>query len=257
MAHTHELTFAASSVTKRYTSWDRDEPRREWAALRHIHRHAPDLVPQPIAADLDAVPPTVTMAIVPGQPMTADLTPVHIRGLTEAIRALWAVPHRDADDIPPWRDDLPFARRLTDGPRPTEPTAAAAYDAALTWWHGTDPVLLRTPPPVTIVGHRDPNLSNYLWDGHRVRIVDFEDAAVSDPATELAILVEHLSMRHLDTNAVIAQLDVEHQRLQAARRLWAMFWLRLLLPGGPSAHRNPPGTARAQALRLLRLLETG
>jgi Ser/Thr protein kinase RdoA (MazF antagonist) len=257
VAHTHELTFAANSVTKRYTSWDRGEPGREWAALRHIHRHAPDLVPQPIASDLDAVPPTVTMSIIPGRQMTADLAPVHLRGLAEAIRALWAVPHLEADDIPPWRDDLPYARRFTDGPRPTEPTAAAAYDAALTWWHGTDPVLLRTPPPVTIVGHRDPNLTNYLWDGHRVRIVDFEDAAVSDPATELAILVEHLSMRRVDTNALIAQLDVERQRLQAARRLWAMFWLRLLLPGGPSAHRNPPGTARAQALRLLHLLETG
>jgi Ser/Thr protein kinase RdoA (MazF antagonist) len=256
VAHTHELTFAGNSVTKRYTSWDRGEPRREWAALQHIHRHAPDLVPHPIAADLDSVPPTVTMTIVPGQPMTRNPSPVHIRGLATAIGALWAVPLEDASDIPPWRDDLPFARRLTDGPRPTDPTAAAAYDAALAWWHGPDPALLRTQPSMAIVGHRDPNLTNYLWDGHRVRIVDFEDAAISDPATELAILVEHLSTRHLDTNTLYAQLDVEHQRLQAARRLWSMFWLWLLLPGGPSAHRNPPGTAQAQAHRLLHLLET-
>lgn len=57
-------------------------------------------------------------------------------------------------------------------------------------------------------------------------------------------------------DALCAQLDVDQQRLQAARRLWAMFWLRLLLRGGPSAHRNPPGTAEAQAQRLLHLLDT-
>src|SRR5439155_24865283 len=43
--------------------------------------------------------------------------------------------------------------------------------------------LLRAAPQVTVPGHRDPNLANYLWDGQRVRVVDLEDAAVSDPAT--------------------------------------------------------------------------
>jgi len=38
-------------------------------------------------------------------------------------------------------------------------------------------------------------LANYLWDGHRIRIVDFEDAGRSDVAYELASLVEHLSAR--------------------------------------------------------------
>jgi hypothetical protein len=33
-----------------------------------------------------------------------------------------------------------------------------------------------------------------------------------------------------------------------------MLWLRLLLPGGPGARRNPPGTAERQAVRLLALL---
>lgn len=255
MAHTHTLTFATSTVTKRYTSWERRQPHREWAALQHIHRHAPGLAPRPIAADLDGIPPTVTMTLVPGQPMTGDLTPEHVRGLAGAIHSLWSVP-LDHPVIEPWRDDLPFARRLTDGRQPIEPTAAAAYDAALAWWHGPDPELLSVRPSATVLGHRDPNLANYLFDGHRVRIVDFEDAAISDPANELAILLEHLATRHLDTDALRAKFDVDHQRLRAARRLWAMFWLSRLLPGGPSADRNPPGTAPAQANRLLHLLHT-
>jgi hypothetical protein len=196
------------------------------------------------------------MTVVLGQPLVGDLTPAQFSGLTAAIMTLWAIPLDDPTIAGPWRDDLPFARQLTDGPRPAEPTAATAYDAALAWWNGPDPALLRTPPQVAILGHRDPNLANYLWDGHRVRIVDFEDAAISDPATELALLVEHLSARQLDADALCAQFDVDQRRLHAARRLWAMFWLRLLLPGGPATQRNPPGTAEAQAQRLLHLLDT-
>jgi hypothetical protein len=88
-----------------------------------------------------------------------------------------------------------------------------------------------------------------------VRIVDFEDSAISDPATELAILIEHLGTRELDLTDVCSEIDVDQHRLLAARRVWAMFWLALLLPGGPAAHRNPPGTTQSQALRLLRLLD--
>jgi hypothetical protein len=47
---------------------------------------------------------------------------------------------------------------------------------------------------------------------------------------------------------------VDERRLRAARRLWAMFWMRLLLPGGPAVRRNPPGTTEKQAERLLSLL---
>jgi hypothetical protein len=67
--------------------------------------------------------------------------------------------------------------------------------------------------------------------------------------------VEHLSFRSLDADAFCARFDVDRQRLRAARRVWAMFWLRLLLPGGPAERRNPPGTTDLQARRLLRLLE--
>jgi hypothetical protein len=67
--------------------------------------------------------------------------------------------------------------------------------------------------------------------------------------------IEHLCVRHLDTGWLLDHRDVDRWRLLAARRLWAMFWLWLLRPGGPSAHRNPPGTAQAQARRLLSLFD--
>ncbi len=256
VVHTHELTFAGTMLTKRYRSWSRGEHRREWSMLRHIHRHAPDLVPRPLAAELDADPPSVTMTVVAGEPLQGAPTETQLNALTAAIEQLWAVPQADVAAVEPWTDDLDFARRLTDGPRPDGALSAEAYDAAIAWWDGPDPGTLRTPPAVTVLGHRDPNLANYLWDGRRVRIVDWEDARVSDPATELAILVEHISARQVDSPAFCARFAADPVRLTASRRMWAMFWLGLLLPGGPGEGRNPPGTAEAQARRLLELLSS-
>ena len=257
MAHTHELTFGDSEFTKRYTSWSRGEHRREWAILRLAHCHAPGLVPAPLHAELDAAPPVITMSRLPGEPLSGRLAARQLDALAIAVTRLWTVP---LDAYQPVDADGPvdfssFARRLTDGPRPAPGLTADAYDAAVEWWRGPDPRLLRCPPAEPILGHRDANLANYLWDGARIRIVDFEDAGPSDPANELAILVEHLSARDIEVHELATRFPaVDERRLRAARRVWAMFWLRLLLPGGPSARRNPPGTAESQAARLLALL---
>jgi hypothetical protein len=253
LSHTHDLSFAGSRVVKRYTSWERDEHVREWAVLRRVHQHVPGLVPRPIAADLESVPPVITMSAVPGTPLT-DISGGRADGLVAAITALWTVPFDGIEGVSPWTDALDFAGRLTAGPRPVSGVTAAAYDAAVAWWDGPDPELLREQPEAMVLGHRDPNLANYLWDGRRIRIVDFEDAAVSDPAMEVAILMEHLSWRGIDCARLRALLTVDDRRLLAARRLWAMFWLRLLLPGGRSAGRNPPGAADRQGHRVLMVL---
>ena len=123
------------------------------------------------------------------------------------------------------------------------------------WWDGADPALLQSEPSGWVIGHRDPNLANYLWDGTRVRIVDFEDAARSDSATEVALLVEHLSSRGMNSDELCSRFEVDPVRLLAARKAWAMFWLWMLLPGGPAHNRNPDDTAASQAVRLMGLLE--
>lgn len=110
--------------------------------------------------------------------------------------------------------------------------AGEAFDAAVGLLAGLP--LSEVGPAV--VGHGDPNLANYLWDGVRVRVVDFEDAGRSDVAYELATLVEHLSARGLDAEAFCDRFEVDPVRLRAARR-------------------NPPGTLDAQAVRLLALAD--
>lgn len=257
MVSSHDLEFTDQAVTKRYRSWSRGEPTREWLMLRHLDRHTPGLAPRPIRSDLNGDPPWITMSRLPGQTlaaMSASVSAQQIRALVEAITTLWSVPLDLPGDlgIP---DDLAFARRLTVIPLPAEPEAASAVKAAEAWWDGPDPKLLQADPPTRVLGHRDPNLANYLWDGTHVHIVDFEDAALSDPATEVALLVEHLSTRGMDSDHLSAQFAEDPARLLAARRAWAMYWLWMLLPGGPSHTRNPADVAKGQALRLIRLLQ--
>ena len=82
----------------------------------------------------------------------------------------------------------------------------------------------------------------------------------SDRAFELAILIEHLSAwsdARLDSGAFVALFELtaaERARLAQFRRLAALFWLLHLRPGGRASRRNPPGTLRRQAERLLALL---
>jgi thiamine kinase-like enzyme len=105
----------------------------------------------------------------------------------------------------------------------------------------------------TVIGQGDANLANYLWDGETVRLVDFEDAGASEMAYELGFVVEHLAGRETDWTSLLDGFagEVDSGRLRDARLTSAAHWLLLLLPGGPAARRNPPGTLEAQAKRIL------
>jgi hypothetical protein len=77
---THEVRIDQDSgiVVKRYRSWARSEPVREWTALTLLARLAPGLAPAPIRADLSGDPPMLTMSWLPGTELgTAPVTPAH------------------------------------------------------------------------------------------------------------------------------------------------------------------------------------
>lgn len=42
---THQLTMTRDRVVKRFRSWDKGEPEREWAGLEVLHRYTPGLAP--------------------------------------------------------------------------------------------------------------------------------------------------------------------------------------------------------------------
>jgi Ser/Thr protein kinase RdoA (MazF antagonist) len=250
VTHTHLLTSHGQMVTKTYTSWSRNEPTREWAALQTIAAAAPNLVPTPLNLSA-AAQPSLTMSRLPGRPLSGTLTPEELAGLEAALRTLWSIP---SEDLSPF-DLSAFIARTRTGVSAYRGSGivAEAHAAAADWLSGPAVELLFEPAPL-VIGHGDPNLSNYLWDGDRVRIVDFEDAGRSDLAVELANLVEHISTRATNWTSFVNRFPTDPHRHLTARRLWSIFWLTLLRPGAPSAARNPPDTPAEQALRVLQLL---
>jgi hypothetical protein len=246
---THQVTVDGSIVHKTYVSWARDEHLCEWAALQALAAAAPGLAPTPYSLSPG---PSLSMSLVPGEPLGGALTPPQLAALTVALGRLWSLP---VDGLQPLLLPALIARtRAEIASYDGAGVVGDAHRAARDWLAGSavDSLL---EPAGAVIGHGDPNLSNYLWDGSAVRIIDFEDSGVSDLALELANLLEHLSSRETDWTELLTAFPVDPERLLTARRLWSAFWLTLIRPGGPSADRNPPSTVDDQAHRVLRLLD--
>ncbi|GAA1160499.1 hypothetical protein GCM10009630_68460 [Kribbella jejuensis] len=243
---THNLTLTESTATKHYTSWSRQEPARELAALTLLTHATPDLTPAPLASSTRPSP-WLRMTRIPGSPLAAPVNSTQLTALGDALERLWSITSVALEPI----DLLALVRRTRKGLTALRTTEGVIGRAATTWLENEPTDLTDTPDPV--VAHGDPNLTNYLWDGSRIRIIDFEDAGHGDRTVELANLVEHLSWRTTDPTPLTTRFQTNEDRFRAARLLWAGFWLTLIGPGGPSADRNPPGTAEAQAHRLLKL----
>ncbi|MGI5224355.1 aminoglycoside phosphotransferase family protein [Actinoallomurus sp. CA-142502] len=266
-ASTHQIETRGDRVTKRFVSAGRGEAEREWRALRLLAEHSPGLAPRPIDADLAARPPYVVMSRLAGTPLRGmTTTRRHTAAMARAIGALHeAVPRSVVAGLPPasWNPAAAVAKaRALRESRPdlgADPTVAGAYAAGAKWLDGLDTGrLLGIDTPV--LGLADGNLANYLWDGERVRLVDFEDSGRSDRAFELAEVAEHISARTpgtFDATALLGEFDLPGavaRRVREFRRVFAYSWMLMLGPGGPARDRNPPGTLERQAGRLLDLL---
>ena len=270
---THEVTVDAGRgvVVKRYRSWSRGEPAREWAALTLLAEFAPGLAPVPLRAALQADPPEIVMSFVRSTVPGARFTPREAGALGVALERLWGSVPRARLEAAFGPEPMPagFARRVRSmagqavaaaRPVPDGQLAGQALRAGTAWLASGALDRHRAADEDAVLGQGDPNLANFLWDGALMRIVDFEDSGMSDRAFELAVLVEHLSVwpeARLDAEAFLAGFSLtrpERSRLAQYRRLSALFWLLMLLPGGPASTRNPPGTLGLQASRLLTLL---
>jgi aminoglycoside phosphotransferase (APT) family kinase protein len=257
----HDVRFEGDVVRKRYRRTDRGEPEREWAALVLLDEHAPGLAPRPLHRQSD--PPTVVMSRLPGEPLDGVLTSELTAAMVEAYRTLFAVPVESGTPLRHWHPDA-FLRNnvewlerehartdLPDGVRDALEAARA--------WHAEPPAgidEIRDP----VIAQGDGKVENMLWDGERVRLVDFEGFGVGDLAFEVADLVEHISSRLRalrDPDAVIGGFGLQpeqRERVEAYRIVLATFWLLMLVPGSPGYGLNPEGSAERQAEHLQRLL---
>ncbi|MBR7837257.1 aminoglycoside phosphotransferase family protein [Actinospica durhamensis] len=273
-ATTHELTFDGDRVVKRFVDWERGEHLREWRGLSLLARYAPGLAPEPIEARFAEDPPTIVMSRLPGEPLgAAPLTDTQVRALADALTRMHAsVPESELADakpnFDPERTQAALSRMVEEAIRKggvgaeTEPIVAKAYQVATAFAASPWAQQAERPfggPVPTVFGQVDGNLANFLWDGKKIYVGDFEDSGRSDPMFELATLVEHISVVHaaaLDAERLFAHLSMtsaECERLRVFRRAFAVYWLLRLLPSGPSHRRNPPGTLEAQAAHLLAL----
>lgn len=268
-AATHQIRVDAGRgvVIKQFRSWDRREPAREWTALTLLAEFAPGLAATPVRADLTADPPVIEMSWLPGVPLgDASLSAAQAEALALALGWLWsAVPRARLKDLGgPGLNAAQLARRVMDmlAARHTTDDHALvrrAWEAGADWF--SSGVFDGLGGGDVVLGQGDSNLANFLWDGTQVRLVDFEDSGPSDRAFELAVLVEHISAwsdAGLSADAFLPLFDLtvaEQARVREYRRLAAVFWLMMLLPGSPAHQRNPPGTVERQAARLLLLLD--
>ena len=283
---THQVSVdpARRVVVKRFVQAHRGEADREWRALTLLADHAPGLAPEPILADLAANPPVIEMSLLPGEPLGGQpLTAEQESALVRALGQLWqSVPVSRVVPLPGEAGNdaqlVSVVRQLAVQAQDpgNDPVVRAARSAGLNWlaWAVSENGRLAGqnsyagpggsrpgwPGLSAVFGQGDANLANFLWDGERVRLVDFEDSGPSDRAFELAVLVEHVSAwsdSGLDAGVFVRAFELsaaERSRLADCRRLAALFWLLNLRPGGNASSRNPPGTLRRQAERLLALL---
>jgi hypothetical protein len=240
--------------------------RREWRALELIAQYAPGLAPEPLEADLTGLPPSVTMSRLAGTVLrSTTVDGARLAALVSALTELHgAVPAHELAALPPrlghQRLEAGSLLAWAGAPpgRAPGPLITEAIRAGLDWLASsglaTSAGELDVPP---VLGQGDGNLENFLWDGTRVQIVDFEYSGRSDRAFELADLTEHVSCwvdTEFDAAAFLACFDLsraEAARLRECRRLFALCWLKLLLLQDPPHPRNPPGTVERQAQRVL------
>ena len=263
---THGLTLGGREVRKEFVADHGWEAEREWACLTLLAEHAPGLAPRPLRRQ-DGETPVLVMERIPGDPLAPrPLTAVQTQALGAALRRLYDVPVQavveagigprrygaaeHAQVMVEWLADDHDLRECRDPGLVGEALdAARAFVAA-------PPV---PEPRLTALGIADLNPANVLWDGRGVRLVDFEDGGLSDPAYELADHVEHLGSRLpgvYDARALADAVGLDgegRERMTSYRPLWAAFWLAMLLPGNGGWHRNPPGTTEAQAEHFMAL----
>lgn len=257
----HGLEMRGEHVIKRYRGCTSERPAREWDALIRLAEHAPGLAPVPHEAHLDEVPPWIVMSHLPGTALRGDrVTPDQERLLAACAGRLFdAVPDLTLATLPqktysgPWALETARAWCATALPAGTGAIIVRAQAASREWLLAT-PAFPSTRPVFT---NGDGNLSNYLWDGSDVRVVDFEYAGRSELTIELAEITEHVSAwvdTAFDADRFVRRFDLtarERSALATHRALFAIEWLQVLFAQDPELGLNPAGTPERQAQRVL------
>jgi Phosphotransferase enzyme family len=196
---THQLTLTRDRVVKRFRSWDKGEPEREWAGLQVLHRYAPGPAQQPLQRRAEDGAPVIVMTRVAGEPLgTVPLTREQLTALSTALQVMHAaVPAGALTGISERRwgpaELCSTLRSWIAEPVPEANPPVSASARAASSWLGSSEASVLVGPLAERAFSRGRDLDNFVWDGARCHVVDFEDSGISDPACEVADLLEHVS----------------------------------------------------------------
>ena len=264
---TRDIWFSDRLVMKRYRSWLNGEADREWRGLSLLDRTVPGLAPHPLERRVEDGAPIIVMTRVPGAALgSSALNSEQLAGLAQTLKNMFAAARREELqklDERRWGPSQMVSklRAWIDEARPVlEPLVEEALRAAKRWLGSSQATALGGPLVERAFTNADGNIGNFIWDGERCYVVDFEDSGVSDPVYEIADLVEHVSVwlpgliKADEFATSLALSNEQERRLLSFRRLMAVFWLLMLLPGNPGDARNPRGSLDRQATHVVDLL---
>lgn len=263
---THDVELYSDRVIKRYKAWGRQEPERERTALELLATYAPGLAPTFIEAGEEAGRPFLVMGRLAGNLAEQPLSVAEHQQFAEALSRLHkAVPAEILATLPQrlWlREEASMSLQGLDWKSTTEQVEEVQEACLLArrWLDSAEFIEFGLAKPARVFAQADGNLANALFDEAGCRLVDFEDSGWSDEAFELADVMEHPTcwlsgMLDVELFLELSDLDVETlAAVTVARKAMAIFWLNLLLPGGPANHRNPVGSLERQARHVRELL---
>lgn len=233
-----------------------------------LDTYAAGIAPKPLRRRTDGTRAVIVMSRVGGMPLGSQpLSDDQTGAVAAAISIMHAaVPDTEVAKLPVrvWCASeavTQLRKQTTQTADPRSFRVRQALEAGQEWIRSPEATQFADEQAPLAFGQGDGNLANFMWDGIRCRIVDFEDCGASDRAFEVADLLEHVStwmtgavaaenlLQHLDLDASVKR------RLLQARKVIALYWLIMLLPGHPGHDRNPLGSVELQARRLLQLLD--
>jgi len=249
---------------KLYKADERQRAPREWEALNFLAGRGYSYSPRPFYFEEDPEAPLVVMEFAEGVSLGGKhLDRAQLRALVEAQKTLNAIPFEEGHNL----------FRVLDGSRrlegmknfmqmadPNELGEAAAEALAMwrEWLQGPDPETIARPAPL-VFSRVDPNLANCLWDGTRMRIVDFEYSGWADRPFDIAEVAEHVQSRgtpEAEWGWFVEQFELsaaERRRFAAAKRFMALFWVMLLWRGARGQDASEWEKFAAQVERTRRL----
>jgi aminoglycoside phosphotransferase (APT) family kinase protein len=229
---------------KLYRLDGKQRPQREWHALSLLAAHHVPYVPRPLWLDDSTESPAMAMTFVTGAPIPdAARKESALSGLIETWQQIHVTPVEGPlaglvriDSAAHYCKRITgiWAGQLADNPH--DPLTGELQPLLDGWRESGDADVLAEPQPLAF-SRGDANLLNWLYDpaSHTTSCVDFEFSGTSDPAFDIADLVEHISARTFSDETwatVVAALGADNaafaRRFHAAQRTCALRWLAVL-----------------------------